>query len=312
MNFAECLSHMVLPGQRRPGKPRGGVIQIWVTRACDKACFGCTQGSNLKGRCAMITCEHFEQACISLRDYWGTVGVFGGNPALHPQFEQLCAILCKYIPKRQRGLWCNAPMGKASVMRETFDTAISNLNVHLDQQAYDEFKRDWPECRPFGLHDDCRHGPPFVAMQDVIENEEQIWQLVADCDINQHWSAMICEVAGQPRAYFCEIAGAQAILHQEDSAWPDLGLAVEPSWWNKPMLAYQHQVRYYCPRCGVPLRGLGELAQASDGVEQTSRVHQNVFKPKVAGREIEVVDHLEQVLPQTLPRFTNYMTNVDC
>lgn len=127
MDEQQALSKMYSPQDRRPGKRHGGVMQIWITRACDKSCFGCTQGSNLAGRPSMISPEHFEQACLSVKDYWGTVGVFGGNPATHPEFPMLCKILAKHIPFEQRGLWCNNPLGHGAIMRHTFNPARSNL-----------------------------------------------------------------------------------------------------------------------------------------------------------------------------------------
>ena len=36
MNEQECLERMVAPGTRRPGKYREGVVQVWITRACDQ------------------------------------------------------------------------------------------------------------------------------------------------------------------------------------------------------------------------------------------------------------------------------------
>jgi hypothetical protein len=121
VNEQEALARMVAPGTKRPGKYLSGVIQIHVTRACDKACFGCTQGSNLGGKTHFMSPAQFEQALQSLEGWWGVVGVFGGNPALHPKFETLCDLLCKYFPREQRGLWCNHPAGKAAAMRRTFD-----------------------------------------------------------------------------------------------------------------------------------------------------------------------------------------------
>jgi hypothetical protein len=66
MNEQEALAKMVAPGDRRPTKWRGGVIQIHVTRACDLACYNCTQGSNLAGRVPFMSPAHFEQAVLSL------------------------------------------------------------------------------------------------------------------------------------------------------------------------------------------------------------------------------------------------------
>lgn len=315
MNEHEAMSRMVAPGQVRPGKlgGYGGVLQIWVTRACDKSCFGCTQGSNLAGKPEFITVAQFERACISLVDYFGVVGVFGGNPAIHPEFPELCRVLAKYIPFGRRGLWCNNPLGHGAIMRETFNPAVSNLNVHLDQQAFDAFKADWPESNPVGLTGDSRHSPPYVAMQDLVPDMGKRWELISQCDINQHWSAMIGVFRGQLRGYFCEIAGAQAMLHQHDPDYPDLGVTIYPGWWKRPMADFAAQVRYHCHACGVPLRGYGELAQSLDDQpnvrEQVTATHADIYKPKRRHRTTEVVTSLEQLGVGRLNRMTDYIGN---
>jgi hypothetical protein len=258
-----------------------------------------------------MTTEQFETAVLSLKDYFGIVGVFGGNPTLHPEFRLLCEILQKHIPFARRGLWCNHPRGHGKVMQETFNPAFSNLNVHLCQEAYDEFKRDWPESRPFGLKQDSRHGPPFVALQDVIDYEEDRWDEIVTCDINRFWSAMIGVFRGELRAWFCEIAGAQSILHQHEEDYPDTGVPVSqfPDWWKLGPASFANQVRFHCHACGVPLRGRGELACAEDGVEQVSRTHADIYRPKEKGREIQLVVCRSQLGEGILVRSTDYLGN---
>jgi len=325
VNEQECLSRMKAPGDKRPGKFRDGVIQVWVTRACDKSCWGCTQGSNLAGKPGFITPEQYEQALISLKGYWGVVGMFGGNPTMHPQFPELCKILRKYVPFEQRGLWSNHPRGHGKVMAQTFNPRYSNLNVHMDQAAYNEFKRDWPTSNPFGLQSDSRHSPPFVAMKDVIADEGKRWELISNCDINQHWSAMIGVFRGELRAWFCEIAGAQAMLHQDEPDYPDTGLdpthyylpshisckeANNPNlyvrWWQLPMSSFSDQVRKHCHECGVPLRGFGQLSQ-SERPEQASRTHEAVYRSK-RRRPLELVEESWQ-LRGHVPRVIDYVKN---
>lgn len=236
MNFESCLSKMVAPGVKRPGKYLGGVIQILVTSVCDKSCSYCTQASNLRRKPYFMSIEGFERAVISLKDYFGVVGMFGGNPATHPRFEELCSILRKHIPYKRRGIWCNNPLGKGVVMRDTFCPSVCNLNVHLDSEAYAEFKRDWPESNPVGLHTESSHSPVYISPTDLGYTEDEIWEGVSDCDINQHWSAIILEILeykplnsieylgyseSSLLAYFCEVAGAQDLLryrmHKDNS-----------------------------------------------------------------------------------------------
>jgi len=304
------IASMVAPYQPRPVH-LGGVLQIWVTRACDKSCFGCTQGSNLGGKPTMITPEQYAETLESLRGYFGVVGMFGGNPAMHPQFDELCRILREsWVPLEQRGIWCNHPRGKIETIAETFYAPHSNLNVHMDADAYREFAEGWPESRVWlkGMDADSRHSQVYVALQDVIPDEEQRWRLIQNCDINRFWSALVGVFRGELRAWFCEIAAAQAMLHQNDPDCPDTGLPVTPGWWRQPIQAYADQIRYHCHRCGVPLRGRGELAMTGTK-EQVSETHRDIYKPKIKGREVEVVTELQQVEPGALPIMTDYIGN---
>jgi len=300
---------MVPPSKRRKCKPLGGVLQIWVTRACENACWGCTQGSNFGGNFGFITIPQFIQACDSLKNYFGIVGLIGGNPTIHPKFTELCSILRDYFPQEKCGLWSNHPRGKGKDCRETFNPSVSNLNMHLDKEAFDEFRRDWPESRPFGLKDDSRHSPPYIAIKDVIDNEEEMWNLIVDCDINKHWSAMIAPFRGELRGYFCEIAAAQAILHQHEDSYPDLGVPVEPGWWKHSMEAYTPQALYHCPACGIPLRARGCLSQENDGVNLVSITHQSIAIPKVKDHKTLIVTDRSQLDEQSHERITNYLGN---
>lgn len=315
MTEQEALRKLISPGQKRHGKRApGGVLQIWVTRACDRDCFGCTQGANLRANTGQITPTQFEIACYSLRDYFGIVGLLGGNPALHPQFEELCQILAKYIPKHRCGLWCNNLIGKGAAARKAFSPAHSNLNVHLEPKAYAEIRRTWPEARPFGLHGESRHSPPFVALQDLVPTEQERWDYIVDCDINKYWSAMICVFRDELRGYFCEIAAAQAMLHQHEPDYPDLGLLIEDGWWRKPMSDFAAQARYHCHACGVPLRGYGELACSEDeqSREQVTKTHVDIYRPKDRDRRVQLVTRLDQLDRNGHPKLhkiTDYLGN---
>lgn len=319
MNEQQCLSKMVAPGQPRPGKLRSGVIQVMVTRACDKACYSCTQGSNFAGKPVMMTVKQFEQALLSLRGYWGVIGMFGGNPAMHPDLYSLCSLMRQHVPYEQRGLWCNNPITKenAIIMRETFNPAVSNLNVHLNEFAYRMFEEYWPESRPFGLHQDSRHSPPFVSMVDLGIPEEERWELISRCPINQHWSALIGVFRGELRAWFCEIAGAQSMLHQHEADYPDTGIdpliETYPSrfkWWQMPMIHFADQVSWHCHHCSIPLNGYGHLAvtEPEDSPEQTSAYHQSVCASK-RRRSLQLVTDRQQLKEGKIDRVIDYLQN---
>lgn len=304
---ADVLRTLKAPSARKGHIWEGGVFQVHLGRACSAACFGCTQGSQLAGKAPFMTVEQFEVAIRSLMEpepWHGVVGLFGGSTANHPRFAEICEVYRRLVPYRQRGLWCNDPHGQGAVIRETFRPEISNINVHMDERAHAEFLRDWPEIAPFikgferdkaGNVLDSRHSPPWVAMRDLEDvTDRQRWDYVKRCTVNRDWSPLIGTFRGELRGWFCEIAGAQAMLHQWELDYPDTGCKVEPGWWRKPMEAYAHQVERHCFDCSHPIRALGDFA-ITGHVEHVSKTHAGIFRPKVKGRRVVTVTHLAQL-----------------
>lgn len=314
LNVAEALPvKMVVPSEKRPGVWRGGVLQIMVTRSCDLACHSCTAGSNLVSKPAVMTPDQFERAVKSLDGYFGVVGVFGGNPTTSRHFEDYCRILRAHVPYERRGIWTNNPMGKGALCRITFNPAVSNINVHLNDEAYREFERDWPEALSArakhthaGLVEDAVHGSPWISLKDLDslpfpdgsdrENtESNRWDLIKDCTINKSWSAMVCLVRGELRAFACEIMGHMAALHGDNPNWdlsgqpmPDIGLKVEPGWWRKSLEEFGDQFRTCCHNCAVPLNRPGQLAIGGEREEFSER-HRFIARPKVKGRAVQFI-----------------------
>lgn len=101
------------------------------------------------------------------------------------------------------------------------------------------------------------------------------------------------------------------MLHQDDPDYPDTGIPIptphgEKPWWDYPMDYYATQVRKHCLECGVPLRGYGNLAQATDGAEQVSATHASIARPKKRERPVEIVSTLDELQSKAL-RFTEYL-----
>jgi hypothetical protein len=285
------LNKMVAPSQKRLGIWMGGVCQLMVTRGCDLACVSCSQGSNLGGKIEVMTPEQFETAVLSLDGYFGIYGCFGGNPTVSKYFEDYCRILRSHVPFRQRGLWSNNLRGKGAHARITFDPSHSNLNVHMNKDAYDEFWETWPESRPYlkGLDTDSVHSSPWVAIKDVVLDEEERWKIISDCDVNKWWSSLVGLVPGRGlRSYFCELAYSQAVMHADDPDWPDVGLQVEPGWWRKPMADFEAQVLLHCHSCGIAMRRPG-LPAITGTHEEFSKTHEFIARPKVKSRPVEIV-----------------------
>lgn len=87
-----------------------GIIQIDITNSCTNRCSNCTRfcGHYTKDRIYFMDKDYFIAALTSLKDFDGIVGIIGGEPTLHPQFEEFCKIFKELKPnKAKRGIWSN-------------------------------------------------------------------------------------------------------------------------------------------------------------------------------------------------------------
>lgn len=317
----EALPQMVMPSQRRRQVFMHGVMQIMVTRSCDLSCHGCSAGSQLVSKPAVMTPDQFRRACESVRDYFGITALFGGNPCTSRYFEDYCRIMREMIPYKQRGIWTNNLMGKGAIARETFCPEHSNINVHGNTDAWREFERDWPEVLAArkehtrrGLEQDSVHGTPWISMVDLGIPEDKRWELIRKCDINVNWSAIITLVRGELRGFFCEVAGHMAALHADNPDWAgsgtpmaDIGLPIEPGWWRRRQRDFEQQIRTCCPHCAIPLRRPGQLAIGGEK-EEFSRTHEFIARPKVKGRSVVFVG-VENLVRSARPA-TQYLKGV--
>jgi hypothetical protein len=289
------------PAEKRwDGHHHGVVIQIKITTYCDLDCRCCTAAVGLlkKHRAQWhMTPDQFRVAVRSLSGFPGMIGVFGGNPCVSPHFEEICAIFREEVPdKTRRGLWSNRLFGHGAICRETFHGPHSNINVHRNRAAFEEIRRDWPKARPFGHLRPSIHGSWWTAIQDLIPDEAERWELIGKCYVNQTWSAEITLIGGELRGFFCEFAATQAEFEALRGN-PDLGLRVEPGWWNHGIEHYAEQVRKYCHQCGAPLNP-SKVIDLSDAPEDYTRTHEPVFLT-IKGRPSRLIKSLDDVKTDT-------------
>lgn len=285
-----------------------GVMQVQITRTCNLSCTNCTQGSNLGGKARIATLEQIEQMLISVQDYFGVVAIYGGNPCTHPKFPEVCELVRKHIDFDHRGLFTNDFMGHGKIISETFNPNRCNLNAHGVLSAYSEMVRDFPQSGMQKGIKDSRHSPPWVALKDIEDlTLDQKERLIEQCDINAYWSAMTCVVRDEAVGFFCEIAGAQAMLHENDLDYPNLGVPLVKDWWKQPIEHFKEQIDKHCYECGIPLRGKGDLGFGTN--EYVSKTHLPIYTLKdPRNKNIHIVTKVEE-LNGTLHRATDYCEN---
>lgn len=172
--------------------------------------------------------ETVRKAIKSLEGYPGSIGMMGGEPTLHPQFEEICKIYQELIPdKRKRELWTAGHKWDEyhDIIHETFDPDLILYNDHSDPNE--------------GVHQ-----PILIAAEDILDDRELMWRLIGDCWVQWRWSASITPKGG----FFCEVAAAMDMLFDGPGGYP-----LEKGWWNKNPWEFADQVKRYCPRCSAAI-----------------------------------------------------------
>lgn len=199
-------------------------IQIEITNACIHACSNCTRFCGHQ-KPFFMTFDYFKKAVDSMAGYPKMTGIMGGEPLLHPQFEEFCEYALTKIPRRQLGLWSCFP-DKFKHYRETICKTFGQvfLNDHSRNDIY--------------------HAPLLVAAEDVVGDREMMWHFIDKCWIQNFWSAAI-----NPKgAFFCEIAASSSILYDGSNGWE-----LTPEWWKKAPIHFVDQMKEFCPKCGGAL-----------------------------------------------------------
>jgi len=286
---------------KAPTEKSNDTIQILVTRGCDLFhCSNCTQLLPYRTDSRNMSPDVFRSALRSIHDWPGIRGIFGGNPCVHPQFEQLMEILVEEVPdQRKRGIWTNNLMGHGPLVREVFyPSGRFNLNAHAVEGAAVEFDRYLPgRIIPSSRSRLSWHSPILMAWQDLGISEADWVELRETCDINQNWSAAIMERDGAAYAYFCEVAGALDGVRGENN-----GIKVFPGWWRLPSAAFDAQVRACCDRgCGIPLRALGHLE--NDWTYDVTEAFRPAIERRASSKPVAV---FHERLPESTEAPTDY------
>lgn len=198
-------------------------VQIEITTACRNRCSNCSRFVGYKEPWFMEF-GFFKKAVDSMAGYPKIIGIMGGEPLLHPEFDRICAYLREKFSPAKLGLWTTLPEGY-----EHYREDICKTFKHV-------FIND--HTRP-----DIYHHPSLVAVDEVITDTPLMRHAIDNCWAQMCWCASI-----NPRgAWFCEIAASMAMLFEDNEGWP-----VEPGWWNRIPIDFREQVEMYCHMCGYP------------------------------------------------------------
>jgi hypothetical protein len=247
------------------------VIQIDITNACHLNCANCTRFVGNHRKPYFMDLDTVERAIRSLDGFPGRIGIMGGEPALHPQFREILALMRELVPKDKREFW-TAGFKWAEYkddIHETFDEDRIAFNDHTQETG--------------------RHQPLLVAIEEVVEDADLRAILIENCPFQARWSASITPKG----AFFCEIAAAQDYLFEGPG-----GYDVVPGWWKKDPSEFQDQVNEYCGKCSgaLPLPTFSDARGGRDGPSRDVVSHGNLARlvhvgsPKAKAGNYEIWD----------------------
>ncbi|WP_163339293.1 radical SAM protein [Desulfopila sp. IMCC35008] len=250
-------------------------IQIEVTNACLFSCSNCTRFCGHHKKPFFMDWETFVRAVDSLEGFDQIVGIIGGEPTLHPQFERFIDHLSEKYGPRLKPNVLKMPM-KPSEFAENvrvnqhdhYDRITADGNTKraglwstMPNQYYKSYEKIHEIFGQQVLNDhrnNSIHQPILVSRKDLGITDEE-WIPIRDkCWIQNQWSSSITPKG----AFFCEVAAALDTLFDGPGGW-----RIEKGWWKREPEDFRDQI-HWCEICGGALLDKGRLA--SDGIDDVS------------------------------------------
>lgn len=165
-----------------------------------------------------------ENALKSLEGWPGVVGCMGGEPTIHPDFEEICRLYQRYFPRDKCGLWTSG--GPAfekhrDLIARTFRVLLYNDHSEVG-----------------------KHQPWMIAIDEVIDDMVLKEKLIDECWIQKLWSPAI----NPNGAFFCEIAAVFDLLFGLGG-----GYQIERGWWRRDVQDFMDQRSLYCGLCSMAI-----------------------------------------------------------
>lgn len=224
-----------------------GIIEIDITNACVHQCANCTRFCGHHEKTFFMSFDKFKEAVDSLEGFEGMIGVIGGEPTLHPEFERFA----DYIREKRTHEKLNISWGPIDDMQfhitSTVDKGMTPQSraVLLSTLSPSYYKHFEAINETFGyqlLNDhssESLHQALLMSRKELsIPDEEWIKKRDA-CWIQNTWSATITPKG----AFFCEVAGSLDMLFGGEGGWP-----VEPGWWKREPADFADQL-HWCELC---------------------------------------------------------------
>jgi len=214
---------------------RSWMCCIDITNYCEKKCIYCSRWARhlRPDQYFYMTLDEIDFALETLMPKkksataWPSrIGIIGGEPTLHPDFEKICELLARRGPKARYGLLTYG--GKKhdeyfGLIKRTFDFVAMNEHTEAQKMV-------------------CRHQPATVAIGEAVPDKVLRDKLIDNCWVQHNW----CPSIAQDKGYFCEVAYAIDHLFELNCGWK-----LDYNWFMKEPNDFKDQVDACCHLCGM-------------------------------------------------------------
>lgn len=226
------------------------IIMIEMTNACHKSCSNCTRFCGEHPNPFFMNMATFKKAVDSMAGFEGIVGLIGGEPTLHPQFEEMVDYYATKIPEPRPAASIRYPVDNFQYYHRLvkyMGGRKRGLFSSLGIGYYKNFEQI-QDVFPYQSLNDHRtvntHQAILVTRKELGIPDEEWYKLRDNCWIQNLWSASITPKG----AFFCEIAAALDMLFNGPGGWP-----IEPRWWKRKPSDFGEQLNW-CEMCSIALK----------------------------------------------------------
>ncbi|MBE6004488.1 MAG: hypothetical protein E7232_10470 [Lachnospiraceae bacterium] len=254
------------------------IILIDITNACTERCSNCTRFCGNHKKNFFMDVDTFKRAVDSMDGFEGLVALIGGEPTLHPKFEEFAHYLQSVYGKNPKADRLAYP--QKDFIKELLHEEFDNHKLHIYEDGHKTFERTGPGIysnmsptyRKYQelcadtfhvqfLNDHINpsyHQPGLVSRKDLGIPDDEWIKLRDACWLQGAWSATITPKG----AFFCEVAAALDMLFDGPGGWP-----IEPGWWKREPSEFGDQLKW-CELCGFALSTF--MRESSDEVDDVS------------------------------------------
>ncbi len=227
-------------------------IQVELTNACVHSCSNCTRFCGHHKKPFFMEWDTFKNAVDSLEDWPRLVGIMGGEPTLHPQFERFVNYAYQKHPMQYEiggGAQPTKSLSKYVIDANAIKTGPLNKfkGLGLWSTVSDKYYQHYELIQDkfvFQCINDhtasSRHQPWLMTRKEFGISDEEWIPIRNNC----WWHRTLNSPSITPKgAFFCEVAAAMDILFDGPGGWK-----VEKGWWKRDYDDYQDQL-HWCEMC---------------------------------------------------------------